>query len=338
MTFLEVSMNQDFEGVAQVKARFYFQDILAWVRELYAAYRDLSRAVSSLQREYDAVAPRCRLRLYCKHRRESTSFSLIWGMLITLRTEVAKAKRLPRTKVPKPLPGKFNPEWAFTIAKRNDLRARFVDFDRRAQALNQARAVLHLALRHLKTSFCRTFEAVPIPARLPSGIDPEDFREVPDLPIDCHALALPAMFSRFIQSAWIAAFSLGLAEEEMSIVAREVADNPSAAGIRLEIAERTPPSFLRRITWVHLPTGTEVCKLTHNAMKKLCVKEGVRPVLTQKELKRRRIARNLAETAKALELLRERCAAVQLAVSRGLAAAKKGLVQGREGEEPRVSS
>lgn len=240
-------MNQDFEGVAQVKARFYFQDILAWVRELYAGYRDLSRAVSSLQREYDAMAPRCRLRLYCKHRRESTSFSLIWGMLITVRTEVAKARRLPRNKVPKPLPGKFKPGWAFTIAKRSDLRARFIDFNRRAQALNQARAVLHHAFRHLKTSFCKRFKGVPISARLPSGIDPDAFREVPDYPLDCRLLGLPAMFNRFIQFAWIAAFSLGLAEEEMSIVAREVADNPSAAGIRLEIAERTPPSFLRRI-------------------------------------------------------------------------------------------
>jgi hypothetical protein len=331
-------MNQDFEGVAQVKARFYFQDILAWVRGLYASYRDLSRAVSSIEQEYDAMVPRCRLRLYCKHRRDSTSFSLIWGKLITLTSEVAKAKRLPRTKVPKPLPGKFNPEWAFTIAKRNDLRARFVDFDRRAQVLNQARTVLHLALRHLKTSFCRTFNAVPIPARLSSGLDPEDFREVPDLPLDCRALALPAMFSRFIQSAWMAAFSLGLAEEEMSIVAREVADNPSAAGIRLEIAERTPPSFLRRIYWLHLSTGTEVCKLTHVAMRKLHVKEGVRPVLTQKELKRRRIARSLANTAKALELLRERCAAAQLAVSNGLIEAKKSLVQGRDAEERRVAS
>lgn len=331
-------MNQDFEGVAQVKARFYFQDILAWVRELYAGYRDLSRTVSSLEREYDAMAPRCRLRLYCKRRRESTSFSLIWGKLITLKSDVAKAKRLPRTKVPKPLPGEFNPEWAFTIAKRNDLRARFVDFDRRAQALNRARAVLHLAFRHLKTSFCKRFKAVPILARIPSGIDPDGYREVPDLPLDIRALGLPAMFGRFIQSAWIAAFSLGLAEEEMSIVAREVADNPSAAGIRLEIAERTSPSFLRRIYWLHLPTGTEVCKLTHLAMRSLCVKEAVRPVLTQKELKRRRIAMNLAKTAKALELLRERYAAAQLAVSSGMAGAKKDLVQGRDDEERRVAS
>lgn len=68
------------------------------------------------------------------------------------------------------------------------------------------------------------------------------------------------------------------------------------------------------------------------------IKEAVRPVLTQKELKRRRIDSNLAQTAKALELLRERCAAAQLAVSNGLAEAKKSLVQGRDDQEQRVAS
>lgn len=235
-------MSQDFEGVAEIKARFYFQDILRWLMDLYAGYRDLSRAVSSLQREYDSVAPRCRLRLYCTHRRNSTSFSLVWGKLITLPSEVARAKRLPRIKVPKYLGQDFKPEWAFTIAKRSDLRERFLDFNHRAKALNQARAVVHRAFRFVKTSFCRMFKGDLVPSQITSGLDPVGTRVVPNLPLDCHALGLPAMFERFIRSAWIAAFSLGLAEEEMSIVAREVADNPSAAGIRLEIAESEGPA------------------------------------------------------------------------------------------------
>jgi hypothetical protein len=327
-------MNQDFDGVAQDKARFYFQDILAWVRDLYNGYGVLSRAFSSLLREYDAMAPRCRLRLYCKHRPESTSISLIWGKLITLRSTVVKAKRLPRHRVPKPLPGDFDPNWAFTIAKRNDLRARFVDFDRRAQALNEARAVLHLAIRHLKTSFCRRFKVDPTPTRIESGIDRDVLREVPDLPLDHRALGLPAMFTRFVQSAWIAAFSLGLAEEEMSIVAREVADNPSAVDLRLEIAERRAPSFLRNIYWIHLPTETKVCKLTHVAMRKLRVKQDVRPVLTQKELKRARIDARFLLVGEALDSLRLKCADAQLAVSTGLEQAKVIILPGNVSAGP----
>lgn len=331
-------MSKDFEGVAQIKARFYFQDILGWLKELYASYRHLSRAVSSLEREYDAMVPRCRLRLYCKHRRDSTSFSLVWGKLITLTPEVAKAKRLPRLRVPKELGLEFKPEWAYTIAKRADLRDRFFEFGRRAKALNHARAVVHLAFRYAKTSFIKAFKAVSDPSRIYSTLEPDGYCEVPDLPIDCRALALPAMFDRFIRSAWIAAFSLGLAEEEMSIVAKQVAENPSAADIRLEIAERVPPSFLRRIYWIHLPTGTEVSKLTHVAMRKLRLKEDVRPVLTQKELKRRSIAKSLAKTAKALELLREKCAAAQSSVSNALAGMGKTLILAPNGEEQRAAS
>jgi hypothetical protein len=272
------------------------------------------------------------------HRRNSTSFSLGWGKLITLASAVARAKRLPRTKVPKYMGQNFKPEWAFTIAKRSDLRERFLDFDRRAKAINRARAVVHLAFRFLKTSFCKVFKQASVPACIPSGIDPEGYREVPDLPLDGRALGLPAMFDRFIRSAWMAAYSLGLAKEEISIVAREVADNPSAAGIRLEIAESKLPTFLRSIYWVHLPTGTEVPKLTHASMRRLRVKEAVRPVLTQKELKRRRIAGSLSETAKALDSLRQRCAAAQAAVSGGLTEAKGIHIQGQDGGERRVAS
>ena len=63
------------------------------------------------------------------------------------------------------------------------------------------------------------------------------------------------------------------------------------------------------------------------------MKQDVRPVLTQKELKPREIAKNLAKTAKALEILRGKCADAQLAVSKGLAEARNRLASGRDGED-----
>lgn len=68
------------------------------------------------------------------------------------------------------------------------------------------------------------------------------------------------------------------------------------------------------------------------------MKEAVRPVLTQKELKRRRIATNLVKTAKALEVLRVKCAAAQHAVSTALKKAKTVLVLEEDRGEGRVAS
>jgi hypothetical protein len=57
-------------------------------------------------------------------------------------------------------------------------------------------------------------------------------------------------------------------------------------------------------------------------MKLLHVREAVRPVLSQKEIKRRRIAKALFRAARALDLIREKCKAAELALASGIAEAR----------------
>ncbi len=316
-------MTRDFEGTAEALARLYFQDILAWLRELYAGTRTISSAFAALQQEYNAMVPRSCLRLYGRCSPEYGPVSIEWGELFDLRSADERARNIYRPRVIRGLPRKFEEDWVFQIAKRSDLLGSFLDFNRRAQALNRAFRAIFRAIRHLKTSTTVKFKAEESPILLPSGLVPETFREVPEFPAECAAPELPAMYRRFLRSGWVAAFSLGLAEEELSVVAREVSRNPSATGIRLDLSDRSESSYRRRAYWIHEATGNTYPNLTHVRMKKLRIKEAVRPVLTQKELKRRRIAKNLSETAKALDLLRKRCAAAQFAVSTGLAEAKE---------------
>jgi hypothetical protein len=314
-------MTRGFEGSAEVLARLYFQDILAWLRELFAGTQAIASAFSSLKEELNTMVPRSCLRLYPRCRPEYGPTSIEWGELVDLRSANEKARNIYRPRVIRDLPGTFKDDWAFTIAKRRDLLASFQSFDRRAQALNRAFRAILRAIRHLKTSTTVRFKVEASPAVVPSGLIPETFRELPPFPAECEAPDLPAMYRPFLRSAWVAAFSLGLAEEELSVVAREVSANPSAAGIGLELGDRTESSYRRRAYWIHEATGNNYPKLTHLRMKMLRIKEAVRPVLTQKELKRARIARNLSKTAKGIDLLRKRCAVAQLAVSTGLAEA-----------------
>ena len=63
-------------------------------------------------------------------------------------------------------------------------------------------------------------------------------------------------------------------------------------------------------------------KLTDQLMRQLHVKEGIRPVMSLKERKRRRVAKSLARAAGAFNSIREKCDAAQVAVSEALAEAK----------------
>jgi hypothetical protein len=97
---------------------------------------------------------------------------------------------------------------------------------------------------------------------------------------------------------------LAIAEVESHELIGEVGRNPSAGDLRLDLTERRKPSFSRQIRWIHLPTQAVVEKLTDRLMRQLHVKEGIRPVMSLKERKRRRLAKALARTAGALNAIR----------------------------------
>jgi hypothetical protein len=101
-----------------------------------------------------------------------------------------------------------------------------------------------------------------------------------------------------------------------------VSMNPSAEGIRLELLDRNPPSLSRYLRWYHTETRKSFPKLSHRRMAELGIREAVRPVLTQKEVKRRRIQARLLQAARALNGVREKCRAAQLALTAGLAEAR----------------
>jgi len=317
-------MGKEFEGLAEVQASLYFQDFLRFMRDLHAAQGSISAGFSSLQKEYDALVPRCRLRLYPQCRPMYGPVALQWGTVITLKHSRRSAADPFRSekKVPRYLKRPFDRSWAYTFAKRSDLVDRIADFDRRALALNGATKAIFQALRHLKTSTIARFSPHFSPSTMPSLLDPGGTREVPDIPVDPATLELPAEYRQYLRSGWLASFPLGLAEEEGYELVREVSMNPSAQGIRLELLDRNPPSLSRYLRWYHAETGKSFPKLSHRLMAQLGIREAVRPVLTQKEIKRRRIQGRLLDASKALNLVRERCRAAQLALSAGLAEAR----------------
>lgn len=320
-------MSKEFEGLAEVQARFYFRDFFELIRELHAGQRSFSSGFSSLQKEYDALVPRCRLRLYAHCRPSYGPVALHWGLIIALRPSRRSLARRVQTerKVPHYLKRPFNPGWVYTLAKRSDLVDRFVDFDRRSLALNAAAKVFFRAHRHLKTSTLVKFSPNLSPAILPSLLNPGTSREVPKLPVDLTLLDLPAEYRQFLRSGWLASYTLALAEEEGYELVREVSSNPSAEGIRLELLDRNSPSLTRHLAWIHASTERSFPSLFHRHMAQLGIREAVRPVLTQKEIKRRQIEGRLQEAAKALNLVREKCRAAQLALTAGLAEARMTL-------------
>ena len=327
--FREATMTREFQGLAEVRARFYFQDFLDVVRELHRAQTRISAAFSSLQREFDAFVPRSRLRLYSRCRPTYGPVALNWGFMITLHPSLRSRNGRFRAeaKVPRYLQRPFDRKWVYSIAKRSDLVDRFADFERRALALNDASRVIFLALRHLKTSTLVRFSPNLSPAVLPSYLDPGMSREVPTIPLDPTSLELPAEYRQFLRSGWLASFTLGLAEEEGYELVHEVASNPSADGIRLELLESKAPSVVRHLRWIHSPTGALHPALTYRVMRRLHIKEGVRPVLAQKEIKRRKIEGRLIQAAQALNLVRVKCRRAQLALATAMAEAGTILLQ-----------
>jgi hypothetical protein len=131
----------------------------------------------------------------------------------------------------------------------------------------------------------------------------------------------------------LASFTLALAEEEGYELVCEVASNPSAEGIRLELLDRKAPSFIRHLRWIHTVSSTIYPSLTYRLVRLLHIKESVRPVLSQKELKRRKIEGRLLRAAKALNLVREKCRAAQLALTEALPEVKTILLSA-PGEAP----
>jgi len=322
-------MSRQFDGVAEVKARFYFQDFLEAIRELHRAHTRIPTLFSSLQQEYDAFVPRSRLRLYSHCRPTYGPVALHWGFMITLHPSLRFRNGRFRTdaKVPRYLKRPFDRKWVYSIAKRSDLVDRFLDFDRRSLALNDASKAIFLVLRHLKTSTVVRFSPDLFPAVLPSHLYPGTDREVPKIPIDPTSLELPAEYRQFLRGGWLASFTLGLAEEEGYELVHEVASNPSADRIRLELLESKAPSLIRHLRWVHSETSTLHEALTYRLMRHLHLKEGLRPVLAQKEIKRRKIEGRLIQAAVALNLVREKCRAAQLALTAAVASAGTILLQ-----------
>ena len=317
-------MSREFRGLAEVKARFYFQDFLEVIRGLHQAQTRISTAFCSLQKEYDAFVPRSRLRLYSHCRPSYGPVALHWGFMITLHPSLrSRAGRFrAEAKVPRYLKRPFDRKWVYSIAKRSDLVDRFLDFERRALVLNEASKVIFRTLRHLKTSTVVRFSPNLSPAVLPSHLDPGTSRQIPEIPVDPTSLELPAEYRQYLRSGWLASFTLALAEEEGYELVREVANNPSAAGVRLELLESKAPSLIRHLRWIHGADGATYEDLTHRLMRQLHIKEDVRLVLSQKELKRRKVEGRLFHAGAALNSVRQGCRAAQLAFTEALAEAK----------------
>lgn len=72
-------MRSDIEGLAEVQVSLYFRDFLQFMQGLHGSQRSLSAGFSSLQKEYDALVPRSRLRLYPRCRPGYGPVALQWG-------------------------------------------------------------------------------------------------------------------------------------------------------------------------------------------------------------------------------------------------------------------
>jgi len=312
-------MDQDFQGLAEAQATLYFQDILGWVKDLDDARKSVCRAFSLLIREYQDLFPRCTLQLFPNRNPCHGPTRLYWGKIrkVLIRT----ASGIPvRANVVRYMKGQFRAGWVYTVARRSEF-SRFVDFDRRRQALNVASRATIKAFNHLRvvTSGVRRFP--PLPRTIPSSLDPEQPREVPGIPQSAALAGLPPELVHYLRFGWLRAFTLAVAEEECCRLALEVAGNPSAEGLRLELGEREPSRYARSIRWIHLPTGESFPRLMHSSMIRMNLRKGVRPVLRLKELKRLRISGSLKDSARRLAALRDRSEETQHSVSKALAEA-----------------
>lgn len=334
-------MEPDSDDLVGTQARLYFLHLSGWVRDLHRARLAVVSAFTSLLREYDEVFPRCRLQLYSKCRPLHGPTALYWGEISTVRlahSGLGNGETRRRIKHKK---GAFRAEWSFTIAKHSDRVARFQDFNRRRLALNSAHQAVSGALVHLGNATLRKFPVRTTPVLLPSGLDPELRKEVPDVPEGLLPSELPPRLLLALRSGWVCAYSLALAEDEAWKLSQEVRGNPSVKNLRLEISERRKASFSRDIRWISSPTETAYPKLTDRRMRLLHLPEGVRPVLSLKELKRRRIEKALDRSAAALDSIRKRCEKAQVEVSAGIAEARSMFlseVSSRDSSDVRTAS
>ncbi len=319
-------MGQGLEGLAGSQAKLFFLHLSGWVRDLHRARLAVVAAFSSLLREYDEVFPRCRLQLYPKCRPLHGPTAIYWGEITTVRLAGSGPGMGETRRGIKHKGGTFRPEWSFTIAKHSDRVARFQDFDRRRLALNRAHQAVSGAIVQLWNATVRKYPIRTSPALLPSGLDPELKKEVPDLPEYLLPRDLPPRLLLTLRSGWLAACTLALAEDEAWELSQEIQGNPSVENLRLEISDRRRASFSRDLRWISSPSQTAIPKLTDRRMRFLHLREGVRPVLSLKELKRRRIEKALHRASAALDSIRKRCEKAQVAVSAGLAEARSILL------------
>lgn len=316
-------MDQVVQCSAASSARMYLLQLIGWVRDLHAAHQSISRAFSSLVDEFGQVFPRSRLQLYPRSRPLHGPTALYWGEIVTAKIRSGETKKVVRH-----LSGAFDRKWAFTIAKRSDLVDRLLDFDRRRLALNSASRIVLAAENHLRNATVRKFPTKGPHLVLPSCLDPYIAKEVPAFPVELLPSGLAPRLVYFLRSGWILAFALALAEEECTDLALEVARNPSVDGlIRLDLSERRRPSFRVSTRWIFTPTGANYLKLTDRLMRQLRLRESVRPVISLKERKRRRIEKMLKLCTSALDSILEKCEAAQVATSTGLAEAKVVLLR-----------
>lgn len=333
-------MDQRIEFSPAGLARLYFLELADLVKDLHAARESVCRVFSSLLDEYSLVVPRSRLQLSPKNRSLHGTTALYWSELKTIQVKT-KSGKLETRIVPDHLDGEFRKEWAFTKAKRSDLVGRLADFDRRRLALNAASSAVISAMDRLRVATVRKFPLKSAAVGIKSCLDPYTVKEVPEAPVELFPPGLPPRLSQFLRSGWIATFSLALAEDEACELALEVSNNPSAADkVRIDLTDRKKPGFLRRLRWVFIPTRTTYPKLTDRLMRKLHLREGVRPVLSSKERKRRRIEKAIAKAAGSLDSIRKKCEQAQLVVSKGLAEAKRILLDANSQScsAPRVAS
>jgi hypothetical protein len=329
---LEVKMPQGFEGFAEGQARLYFFDLVRWAADLHDAQGRIQNAFSSLKREYDDVFPRSKLQIYPRCRPLHGPTALYWGDLISIRRMNPQTKEIETRRVFRHLKGDFQVGWVHTIAKRNDGLDRFADFNRRRLALNEASRATLSALAQFRNATSRKFPLGSSPATVPSNLDRDVRVEVPEIPEGSLPRTLPPRLAYFLRSAWVGAFTLALAEVESNELIAEVGRNPSAGDLRLDLTERRRPDFSRQIRWIYVPTGAVIEKLTDRLMRQLHVREGIRPVMSLKERKRRRLAKSLARTAQALDAIRDKCQEAQAAVSDGLEKARVILLRTSGGE------
>lgn len=309
-------------GCAETLGSFYFQDLRTWVKELHGARLAVVGGFAALLRDYDAAFPRSRLRLYPRHRPLHGPTALYWGEIVQLPWTAGRAPGGGPKYGIWHKNGNFNPDWAYKIAGCADRVARFRDFERRRLALNDAHKAVLKAFDRLRMATLRRFPRSAASLYVTSGLDPELRREVPPLPEFTAPGELPAWVELALAAGWQGTFSLGLAEEEASALAVEVRENPSADALRISLLAPRRSSWVRELVWRHDPTGTTLKKLTERGMRKLHIREGVRPVLALKERKRRRLEAVFARTGGLFDAFRKSAQTAQLAVAIGLAEAR----------------